>query len=105
VNDVHPSPPAPRGRGTGLNPANRFEPIEVEREEPGPDRVPTIYLRDTSRSIIATNDSPDVGFDASINPYRGCEHGCVYCLDGETPILMADGMTKPLQDLRVGDEI
>lgn len=79
MNDVHPSPPAPRGRGTGLNPANRFEPIEVEREEPGPDRVPTVYLRDTSRSIIATNDSPDVGFDASINPYRGCEHGCVYC--------------------------
>ena len=35
--------------------------------------------KDTSRSIIATNDSPDVGFDASLNPYRGCEHGCVYC--------------------------
>ena len=35
--------------------------------------------RDASRSIIATNDSPDVGFDASLNPYRGCEHGCIYC--------------------------
>ena len=71
--------PAPRGRGTGLNPANRFEPIEVELEEPGPDQVPTRYLRDSTRSIIATNDSPDIGFEASINPYRGCEHGCVYC--------------------------
>jgi DNA repair photolyase len=39
----------------------------------------TVLLRDTTRSIIATNESPDVGFDASINPYRGCEHGCVYC--------------------------
>lgn len=104
--DAPPRPsPAPRGRGTGLNPANRFEPIEVEREEPGPDHVPTVYLRDTTRSIIATNDSPDVGFDASVNPYRGCEHGCVYCLEGDTPILMGDGTTRPLQDLRVGDEI
>jgi DNA repair photolyase len=100
-----PHQPAPRGRGTGLNPPNRFEPIEIEREEPGPDQVPTIYLRDTSRSIIATNNSPDVGFDASINPYRGCEHGCVYCLDGATPILMADGTTRPLANLRVGDAI
>ncbi len=112
MNDVHPSPPAPRGRGTGLNPANRFEPIEVEREEPGPDRVPTIYLRDTSRSIIATNDSPDVGFEASINPYRGCEHGCIYCyarptheylgfsagLDFETKILVKEDAPALLRE-------
>ena len=39
----------------------------------------TQFLSDTSKSLIAYNDSPDVGFDASINPYRGCEHGCVYC--------------------------
>ncbi|HEX2165181.1 MAG TPA: PA0069 family radical SAM protein [Thermoanaerobaculia bacterium] len=78
MNDPIPST-APRGRGTGRNPPNRFEPIELELEEPGPDRVPTLYLRDATRSIVATNDSPDVGFDASINPYRGCEHGCVYC--------------------------
>ena len=42
-------------------------------------RPPTEYLPDRSRSIIARNDSPDVGFECSINPYRGCEHGCVYC--------------------------
>lgn len=39
----------------------------------------TVYLKDTSRSIISRNDSPDVAFDASLNPYRGCEHGCIYC--------------------------
>jgi len=70
---------APRGRGAAVNPQNRFERIAVELEEPGPERVPTELLRDGSRSIIAYNDSPDVGFDASINPYRGCEHGCIYC--------------------------
>jgi DNA repair photolyase len=71
------------GRGAAGNPKNRFERIEVEpepgeldAEEPGPE---TVYLRDASRSIIARNDSPDIGFDASINPYRGCSHGCIYC--------------------------
>ncbi|HVS01587.1 MAG TPA: LAGLIDADG family homing endonuclease, partial [Thermoanaerobaculia bacterium] len=96
---------APRGRGAGGNPPNRFEPLSVELEEPGPDKAPTLYLRDATRSIIATNDSPDVGFDASINPYRGCEHGCSYCLDGDTPILMGDGTHRPLRDVRVGDVI
>jgi DNA repair photolyase len=70
------------GRGAAANPANRFELLQYERDlEAGPDDpVPvTQFLSDTSRSIIAHNDSPDVGFDASINPYRGCEHGCVYC--------------------------
>jgi DNA repair photolyase len=71
------------GRGAAGNPKNRFEQIEVE---PDPDeleedepRSETVYLRDHSRSIIARNDSPDIGFDASINPYRGCSHGCAYC--------------------------
>ncbi len=70
------------GRGAAGNPKNRFERIEVEPEpgesdeESGPE---TVYLRDVSRSIIARNDSPDTGFDASINPYRGCSHGCIYC--------------------------
>src|SRR4029453_9449744 len=41
--------------------------------------VPTTYYRDASRSVLAENDSPDVGFRFSLNPYRGCEHGCVYC--------------------------
>ena len=44
-------------------------------------------------------------FRWTINPYRGCQHSCVYCLVGETPILMADGRTKPLAEVRVGDEI
>ncbi len=70
---------APRGRGASANPLNRFERIEVEMEVPGPDRVETALLRDSSRSIITRNDSPDVGFEVSLNPYRGCEHGCIYC--------------------------
>ena len=71
------------GRGAAGNPKNRFERIEVEPDfdelEGGQPRPETIYLRDHSRSIIARNDSPDIGFDASINPYRGCSHGCIYC--------------------------
>src|SRR5262249_34465848 len=71
-----------RGRGAAANPGNRFELIHYERDpESGPDdpAPATQFLRDSSRSIIARNDSPDVGFEASINPYRGCEHGCAYC--------------------------
>jgi DNA repair photolyase len=71
------------GRGAAGNPKNRFERIglkpELEAlgvEEPGSE---TVYLRDASRSIITRNESPDIGFDASINPYRGCSHGCAYC--------------------------
>jgi DNA repair photolyase len=79
---------APRGRGTGLDPANRFTEIAVEidldelesrRRNGETDDQPTRYLRDTSRRVISTNDSPDIAFDASLNPYRGCEHGCSYC--------------------------
>jgi len=79
----------PRGRGAGFNPPNRFAPehheIELETVEDDEDymeglrRPETQFLPDGSRSIIAENQSPDVGFEASINPYRGCEHGCVYC--------------------------
>jgi DNA repair photolyase len=72
-----------RGRGAASNPANRFVQMdfvpdydELDPEGPGP---ATVFLRDATRSIIARNDSPDVGFDASVNPYRGCEHGCIYC--------------------------
>lgn len=68
------------GRGAAGNPKNRFERIEVHPEEiEAGIRPETVYLRDHSRSIIASNDSPDIGFDASVNPYRGCSHGCVYC--------------------------
>jgi DNA repair photolyase len=74
-----PANPAPRGRGAASNPANRFERIDLVWEEPGPGKVGTVLLRDVSRSVVARNDSPDVPFDVSLNPYRGCEHGCIYC--------------------------
>src|SRR5438045_4903544 len=69
-----------RGRGASDNPANRFEKLHYVRdEEDGEDgSAPTTqFFRDRTRSIIAFNDSPDVGFAASVNPYRGCEHGCI----------------------------
>jgi DNA repair photolyase len=71
------------GRGSASNPKNRFETIE-RTSEPFDDSdevssPATQFFPDATKSIIAYNDSPDVGFDASINPYRGCEHGCVYC--------------------------
>ncbi len=59
-----------------------------------------------ARSVInRVPDSSRVPFRWTINPYRGCSHACVYCLGGETPILMADGRTKPLAEVRPGDEI
>src|SRR5215831_15871107 len=71
-----------KGRGAASNPANRFESTSYARtdwDDPDDPQPQTLFLKDTTRSIIAYNDSPDVGFDASINPYRGCEHGCIYC--------------------------
>ncbi len=75
--------PGFRGRGAAANPPNRFEQIAYlpdgearAPDDPGP---LTQILRDSTRTIIARNDSPDVGFDVSINPYRGCEHGCSSC--------------------------
>jgi DNA repair photolyase len=77
------------GRGASDNPPNRFESLRVEDdfehvegdEEFFADmqRPRTEYFVDNTRSIIARNDSPDVGFSCSINPYRGCSHGCIYC--------------------------
>jgi DNA repair photolyase len=76
-------PSSPRGRGTTSNPPNRFEKVSLERDpdwDPEQDPAPTTqFFRDASRSAITYNDSPDVPFSASINPYRGCEHGCSYC--------------------------
>ena len=72
-----------RGRGTAENPPNRFERLAylpiIESPDDQERAVKTQYLKDASRSLLTFNDSPDVGFDASINPYRGCEHGCIYC--------------------------
>jgi DNA repair photolyase len=72
-----------KGRGAAGNPANRFYPIHYvpEGDLPDEDRASpkTRLFVDHSRSIVTTNDSPDVGIEYSINPYRGCEHGCIYC--------------------------
>ena len=72
-----------KGRGAASNPAHRFTAIHLEPDpewNPADDPAPsTQFLKDSTRTIIAYNDSPDIPFDASINPYRGCEHGCAYC--------------------------
>jgi DNA repair photolyase len=73
----------PHGRGSTSNPPNRFIPLHYTSDpDCPPDDAPapaTRFFGDATRSIIATNDSPDVGFTHSVNPYRGCEHGCSYC--------------------------
>jgi DNA repair photolyase len=75
-----------KGRGAASNDSGRFEaekrvPFDdgwgTADEQPAP--LATTLTVDTTRTIIARNDSPDIGFDRSINPYRGCEHGCIYC--------------------------
>jgi DNA repair photolyase len=71
--------PVLRGRGASWNPPNRFERLHVELDPEPEGRAETKVLRDRTRSILAFNDSPDVGFDAGVNPYRGCGHGCSYC--------------------------
>jgi len=97
------------GRGTQANPPNRYEPLHVELEPDegddayGPPAQPTVLYRDTSRTILAENDSPDVGFRFSLNPYRGCEHGCIYCVGPDTPILYADMGWRPIGDVQIGD--
>jgi DNA repair photolyase len=75
-----------QARGVASNRAGRFEANRIDRvfdewyeEEPVPRRIDETVLADRARSLITTNDSPDVGFEASINPYRGCSHGCIYC--------------------------
>ncbi len=73
-----------KGRGALANPANRFDSQRTEELDDGwfqeeqPSSIETQLLIDTSRSIIARNESPDIPYDQSINPYRGCEHGCVF---------------------------
>jgi DNA repair photolyase len=94
MTETHKRPPrgariTARGRGTSDNPPARFERFSAEAadehlnacalEDPEGVQVPVQTITDTSRTIIATNDSPDVGMDTTLNPYRGCEHGCIYC--------------------------
>jgi DNA repair photolyase len=76
----------PKGRGATVNPAGRFEPRRVEAvwddlgsdDDVPPNPATTIFI-DKARTVLTRNDSPDVPFDVSLNPYRGCEHGCAYC--------------------------
>jgi DNA repair photolyase len=102
------------GRGAASNPPNRFEKTSYQvsdwddPEDPAPH---TVFLKDDTRSVINYNDSPDVGFNASINPYRGCEHGCIYCfarpnheylgfsagMDFETKILVKENAPELLR--------
>ena len=104
-----------KGRGAAVNPPNRFELLRYEPDEDAtPDERPapaTQFFHDKTQSLIATNDSPDVPFAASINPYRGCEHGCIYCyarpyheylgfsigLDFETKIMVKQDAPKLLR--------
>ena len=77
------------GRGASWSPANRFEKLHVDVNEPdavdvdlSADDRPcreTQFFRDATKTVISRNNSPDVGFETSVNPYRGCEHGCIYC--------------------------
>ena len=80
-----PSAPSsvPVGRGTGLNPPNRFERLHVEADPDCPPEerhnVHTEFYPDQTESILSRNDSPDISFTYALNAYRGCEHGCAYC--------------------------
>ncbi|WP_091739286.1 PA0069 family radical SAM protein [Phenylobacterium immobile] len=86
---LHPLPPAPlptSGRGARSNESGRYESLTREGFDDGwtlddapPAKITTTLTPEKAKSIISHNDSPDIGFSASINPYRGCEHGCVYC--------------------------
>ena len=80
--------PQRTARGALGDPLGRFEryaivddgdQLDLDLEAGESFETPTEVFRDTSRSILSTNDSPDVGFDLSLNVYRGCEHGCSYC--------------------------
>jgi len=103
------------GRGAAINPPNRFVPLEVCPDPDAPleeaSAPTTQFFHDNARVAIATNDSPDIGFEASLNPYRGCEHGCIYCyarpfheflgfsagLDFETKIMVKTDMPTLLR--------
>src|SRR3954470_22995565 len=98
-----------KGRGALSNPPGRFDKLTQTlegdgwyEEEAAPNKLETVVMPEPARSIISRNDSPDIGFGQSINPYRGCEHACIYCLGGDTPILMADGSERALAEVRVG---
>ncbi len=83
-----------RGRGAAINSSGRFEPVSRELEDDGWNSLEELPAFKTEvqiekpRSIISRNDSPDLVFDRSVNPYRGCEHGCIYCFARPTHAYM-----------------
>ncbi|QDT39612.1 PA0069 family radical SAM protein [Stratiformator vulcanicus] len=85
--DIKASGDTLHGRGSSISPPNRFDKViavpdfehDAIAEEDGRNRPETRFLADTSRSVVSENDSPDIPFRYSLNPYRGCEHGCSYC--------------------------
>ena len=86
MSEDRPTLDARKGRGAVSNPSGRYEGLERVALDDGwnnldaePPPLRTTVTPDKSRTVIARNDSPDIPFDQSINPYRGCEHGCVYC--------------------------
>jgi len=83
---MSPAPQPKKGRGARTNATGRFEPVVHEdfddgwtAEDDAPAPLRTTLTPEHARKIITTNTSPDIGFDRSINPYKGCEHGCIYC--------------------------
>ena len=99
------------GRGALSNPPGRFDKQQLAGVDDGwyveesPDSIATTLEPERARELITTNDSPDIPFEQSINPYRGCEHACVYCSSPDTAVLMADGSTREIARLQIGDAI
>ncbi|KQY19943.1 PA0069 family radical SAM protein [Rhizobium sp. Root482] len=83
-----------RGRGAAINSSGRFEPVSRQTEDDGWNSIEELPAFKTEvqvekpRSIISRNESPDIPFDRSVNPYRGCEHGCIYCFARPTHAYM-----------------
>jgi DNA repair photolyase len=102
-----------KGRGASINIEGRFEEWQREPSDDGwfqdpgdePLRLKTTIHIEHAKSVISRHNSPDVGFSQSINPYRGCAHGCSYCCHPLTPVLMANGRAVPISELKVGDEV
>ena len=100
-----------RGRGASWNPPNRFESIHLEPDDwidpddPDAREPETLILRDNTKEILSENDSPDLSFVHGINVYRGCSHGCVYCVSPRTPVLHSDFVWRPIGETKEGDEL
>lgn len=107
-----------KGRGATCDPANRFSPTHSEAVDDGwwqeavPERIATTVRDEPAKSALSWNRSPDLPFDRSLNPYRGCEHGCIYCyarpshaywdlspgIDFETRLIARSGLVERLRD-------